>query len=98
MIGEQVMLSRLHLARGFSVPKHSHENEQMVCVQSGRLRFEVWTKSNGEPHEFVVAAGDVLHLPANVPHLAEALEDSVVLDVFSPPSLSTGIDRERTEG
>ena len=42
--------------------------------------------------DLVVVGGEVLHLPANVPHSAEALEDSVLFDLFSPPSATTGVD------
>ena len=44
------------------------------------------------PIEFFVGPGEVLHLPSNCPHSAEALEETVVLDIFSPPSERTGID------
>lgn len=80
--GERVMLAQVHLARGCVVPEHSHENEQMACVLEGALSFRI---GGDEPVQDVVRAGEVLHLPSNVPHEAEALEDSVVLDVFSPP-------------
>ena len=35
--------------------------------------------------EVVVRAGEVLHIPSNLPHKAEALEDTLDVDVFSPP-------------
>jgi len=41
----------------------------------------------------IVEAGEILHLPSFVPHSAEALEDTLVLDIFSPPSEKTGIDK-----
>lgn len=87
VIGSQCMISHVSLKKGCVVPTHAHENEQMVCVLSGCLRF---TLANGVTD---VRAGEVLHLPPNAPHAAEALEDSAVLDVFAPPSAMTGIDR-----
>ena len=66
------------LAKGALVPEHAHPNEQIATVIEGRLRFVV----AGE--EFVAATGDTVPLAANVPHEVEALEDSVVLDVFAP--------------
>jgi quercetin dioxygenase-like cupin family protein len=64
------------------VPKHSHENEQLTYILEGSLRF--WIGEDGE-EELVVRSGQVLHIPSNVPHMAEALEDTLDVDVFSPP-------------
>ncbi len=93
MIGEKVMLSHVTLRRGCTVPVHAHDNEQFVVLLSGRMRFLIGTESAPDRREFVIRGGDVLHLPSGVPHWCETLEDSVVLDVFSPPSQKTGIDR-----
>jgi quercetin dioxygenase-like cupin family protein len=75
---ETMTLARVQLKRGALVPMHEHDNEQIATVLEGRLRFVV----AGE--ERVVGVGESVPLPANVPHEVEALEDSVVLDVFSP--------------
>lgn len=76
---ETMTLARLRLARGALVPVHRHDNEQISTVLEGRLRFVV----GGE--ERIVSAGESVALAANEPHEVEALEDSLVLDVFSPP-------------
>ena len=81
------MISHVLLHVGCVVPVHAHVNEQFSCVLSGRVRFTL----AGE--ERVLGAGSVLHLPSCAPHGAEALEESVVLDVFAPPSATTGVDR-----
>src|SRR5687767_17804 len=70
-------VARLSLARGAVVPTHQHINEQVSLIESGRLLFRI----GGE--EIVVAAGQALEIPPNVPHSAEALEDTVAVDVFS---------------
>jgi len=93
VIGEKAMLSYVNLTKGFSVGTHAHENEQIACVLSGRVRFGIGVEGSRERHELIVEGGEVLLLPANVPHSAFAIEDSVVLDVFSPPSAATGIDK-----
>lgn len=80
--GERVMLTHVYLERGCIVPKHSHENEQITWILEGALRFELG--EDGE-REVVVRAGEVLHIPPNLPHRAEALEDTVDVDVFAPP-------------
>ena len=76
--GESVMLGRLFFPKGAVVPAHRHPNEQITHVLTGALRFVV----DGE--EVVVGAGQVLHIPSNVQHLAEALEDTDEIDAFSP--------------
>jgi quercetin dioxygenase-like cupin family protein len=83
-IGRQVLhtetmtIARLHLAAGAVVPRHQHENEQVVNVIEGRLRFVV------DDEELELVAGETLALPANVPHGVEALADSILIDAFSP--------------
>ena len=92
VIGDQAMISQVRLQRGCDVPMHAHENEQFAMIMSGRLRFGI-QQPDKSVKEITVSAGEVLHLPANVPHSAYAEEDTLVFDVFSPPSEKTGIDR-----
>ena len=77
--GDRVMLSELVLKKGCVVPAHRHENEQVSYVIRGTLKFEV----NGR--EIILRAGDVLNIPYNVVHSATALEDTLDIDIFSPP-------------
>jgi quercetin dioxygenase-like cupin family protein len=83
--GERMMLAHVYLDKGAIVPKHHHDNEQLTWIMSGSLRF--WIGDEGEEgyEERVVSAGEVMYIPSNVPHRAEALEDTVDVDVFSPP-------------
>lgn len=94
VVGAKVMVSQVRLARGFVVPRHQHENEQIAMVMSGRIRFALGEPSSPEFREVELVAGEVLHLPSNLPHGAEAIEDTLVYDVFSPVSEGTGIDRK----
>ena len=80
--GDRMMLAHVYLAKGSVVPQHSHENEQLTYILEGALHF--WIGADGE-QEIVVRAGEVLHIPSNVPHKAQALEDTLDVDVFSPP-------------
>jgi quercetin dioxygenase-like cupin family protein len=75
---DRVTLARVLLAEGALVPEHRHEHEQIATLLEGRLRFVV----DGEERE--IGPGESVVLPANVPHLVEALEESVVLDLFAP--------------
>jgi quercetin dioxygenase-like cupin family protein len=79
IVGNQVMLARVLLKKGCIVPLHSHENEQLSYILEGALKFWIDGK------EIVVHAGEVLTIPPNMPHKAEALEDTVDLDIFHPP-------------
>ena len=80
--GDRMMLAHVYLDKGAIVPKHSHENEQLTYILEGALRFWI---GEDQKEEIVVNAGEVLHIPSNVPHKAEALEDTLDVDVFSPP-------------
>ena len=80
--GDRIMLTHVYLKKGCVVPKHSHENEQLTYILEGALRFRV---GEDGAEEIVVCAGEVLHLPSNLPHEAHALEDTLDVDVFSPP-------------
>ena len=79
---ERMMLAQVFLEKGCIVPKHAHENEQLTYILEGKLRF--WLGEN-ESQVVDVGAGEVLHLPAWLPHKAEALETTLDVDVFSPP-------------
>jgi quercetin dioxygenase-like cupin family protein len=80
--GEKAMIAHVYLKKGAIVPTHTHDNEQLTYVLDGALRL--WL---GESEEQVVnvRAGEILHIPSNMPHRAEALEDTLDVDVFSPP-------------
>lgn len=77
--GQRSMLARIILRKGCLVPLHSHDNEQITYVLEGALKFQI------QGQEIVVAAGEVLVIPSQVPHSAEALQDTVDLDIFCPP-------------
>ena len=80
--GDRMMLAHVYLKKGCVVPKHQHENEQLTYVLEGALHF--WIGEDGS-EEVVVGPGEVLHLPSMVWHRAEALADTLDVDIFSPP-------------
>jgi quercetin dioxygenase-like cupin family protein len=80
--GERMMLSQLYLKKGSIVPRHSHDNEQLTYILEGALKFHIGADGS---EEIIVRAGEVLVIPSNVPHQAEALEDTLDVDVFCPP-------------
>ena len=80
--GDRMMLAHVYLKKGCIVPKHSHENEQLTYILEGALKFLI---GEDGAEEITVRAGEVLLIPSNVPHQAEALEETLDVDVFSPP-------------
>jgi quercetin dioxygenase-like cupin family protein len=76
--GDLMTIARLELKRGASVPEHSHHNEQVSMVQSGRILFNLGGV------ETTVGAGETVRIPPNVPHFVEVIEDCIVFDLFSP--------------
>lgn len=83
--GKRMMLAQVYLDKGAIVPWHSHENEQLTWVVTGALRFLIGNEGTDDVEDVLVSAGDVLYIPSNVPHRAEALEDTLDVDIFSPP-------------
>ena len=79
VVGQEIMLARVLLKKGCIVPEHSHPNEQLTYIVEGALKFWIDGKV------ITVHAGEVLCIPSNMLHKAEAMEDTVDLDVFAPP-------------
>jgi len=79
VVGQEIMLARILMKKGCIVPEHSHTNEQLTYVLEGALKFWIDGK------EIVVNGGETLCIPSNMPHRAEALADTIDLDVFVPP-------------
>ena len=76
---ETMTIARLTLLRGAKVPRHSHPNQQVTTMESGALRFIF------DDGDLMVAAGQSLEIPGGVFHEVEAVQDSVALDLFTPP-------------
>ena len=75
----QLTIARFELKKGCLVPEHHHHNEQVTSVFQGALKF------NFGGHEVIVRAGETVSIPPHLTHSAEALEDTLVIDVFTPP-------------
>src|ERR1700741_4206083 len=80
--GDRMMLAHVYLKKGAIVPRHSHENEQLTYILEGGVRFWI---GEDEAQVVDVMAGEVLHIPSLVQHKAEALADTLDVDIFSPP-------------
>lgn len=80
--GKQMMIAQVGLKKGDFVPQHLHHNEQITYILTGALLFKLGER--GE-RKVIVRAGEVLVIPPNLPHSAQALEDTLDVDIFSPP-------------
>ena len=78
MNGDHTTVARVVLRKGAIVPRHHHPSEQLTMILAGALRFAF------DDGEVTVRSGQMLFIPANVPHAATALEDTVDLDIFGP--------------
>jgi quercetin dioxygenase-like cupin family protein len=79
---DRMTIARLHLKQGAIVGMHEHENEQVTMLRSGVLRFVFGGAEAGR--EIMVRAGDVLRIPSGIPHMVEAIEESMATDLFAP--------------
>jgi quercetin dioxygenase-like cupin family protein len=77
--GDNMTVARVYLKKGASVPEHSHHNEQISMMEQGSLKFVL------AGVEKILKPGEILRIPPHVPHSAEALEDCLAVDLFSPP-------------
>ena len=76
--GEKALMGEFHIQAGSVIPDHSHPNEQIGYLISGRLDLII----DGVRHEF--SPGDTWCIPAGIRHSAAAVSDVVALEVFSP--------------
>ena len=82
MHGEKIMIAKMEFEDGFTVPWHSHENEQITEVIAGTLRFWFDDKEN----EYIdLMAGDVMIIPGNRRHKALMIGRVIETDTFAPP-------------
>ena len=79
--GERLQVLHQHVPANAAVRLHRHDNEQMTLVLSGRLRALV------ADQEIIVGPQEIYIVPANIEHSSEAIEDTVLVEVFAPPRL-----------
>jgi quercetin dioxygenase-like cupin family protein len=80
--GDRMMIAHVRLKKGDEVPRHSHENEQITYILEGELKFWIGEDESQIVH---VRAGEVLTIPSMVFHKAEAIVDTLDVDIFDPP-------------
>ena len=77
--GQNVTVAQVFMKKGATVPRHSHINEQFTYIVSGAMKLIF------DDGEVLLRAGEVILIPPNVPHAAEAIEETLDMDFFSPP-------------
>lgn len=75
---EAMMVCEIRLEKGALLPMHSHVHEQSTNIITGKLSYTVGAETK------TVGAGDSVMIGADVPHEITALEDTFVIDVFTP--------------
>ncbi|MEK6703623.1 MAG: cupin domain-containing protein [Planctomycetota bacterium] len=93
VIAERMMISKVRLLPGFVLETHQHDNEQIVVMVKGRCRFTLGAVGSPDFREVDVKGGQVLVLPGGTPHSCVVIEETEILDLFSPISEKTGVDR-----
>ena len=76
---DEAMLCQFFLEKDGFVPTHHHMNDQVGYVVSGKIEMTIGTEMR------VLTKSDTYAIPGGIPHSAKALEDSWIVDVFSPP-------------
>lgn len=92
VFGERMLLAHVRLEKGCHVPVHKHENEQLSYVVSGRVLWTLGEEGTSDRRQVEVEGGTVLVLPSQFPHGVDVLEDTLIVDVLSPPG-DMGVDR-----
>lgn len=92
--GNRMLVAHVNLTAGCVVPIHEHESEQMACVVSGRVKFMLGEPGSARYREEVVEGGTLVELPSHFPHGVEAIEDTLIIDILSPPA-AMGVDQIR---
>jgi quercetin dioxygenase-like cupin family protein len=76
--GEKITLGRMQFEAGTKVPRHQHANEQITIIAEGTILLTL------DDREITLGKGEMILIPANVPHGAEALEETVSIEIFAP--------------
>ena len=76
--GEKTLMVEFRTKKGSIVPLHSHPHEQTGYLVSGQVKFSVGSE------EIICNPGDSWCIPGDQEHRAESLQDSVLVEVFSP--------------
>ncbi len=83
--GEAMLFMEARRPQGLVDPEHAHPDHESICyLVSGRMRVVIAGES------FIAEPGDVWVHPRGVRHYHEALEESVQIEIKSPPTKTWG--------
>ncbi len=91
--GDKILFAHVTLEAGCHVATHHHESEQIAYVVSGRVKWRLGDPDSPEYREIEVTGGNVVVLPSNFPHGVDAIEETHIIDMLSPPG-QMGVDRQ----
>lgn len=94
VFGDKILFAEVHLAKGCHVAPHRHESEQIAYVVRGKVKWTLGDPGTPEHREVFAESGTVVVLPANFLHGVDALEDTLVIDLLSPPG-DMGVDSQK---
>jgi quercetin dioxygenase-like cupin family protein len=77
--GERIQIFQLEMRGGTTVPEHAHPNEQAGYILQGKF------ESNIGGVKQILEKGHYFRIPGNVPHSGFVHEDTILLDIYSPP-------------
>lgn len=93
VFGKHILFAEVHLSKGCHVAPHRHVSEQIAYVVRGKLKWTLGEPGTLEHREVIAIGGTVVTLPSNFLHGVDALEDTLVIDLLSPPG-EMGVDRQ----
>lgn len=85
MVGRDMVFLEIRRPKGMRDPEHAHPDHESICyLVSGRMRCVI------DGSEFIAGPGATWRHPAGVRHWHETLEDSVQIEIKSPPKRTWG--------
>ncbi len=76
--GKGLMMMEVQFKKGAEGYEHSHIHEQMSYCIKGKIAFQIDGK------ETIITQGEIIYIPSNAKHGVTALEESILLDTFTP--------------
>lgn len=77
--GEKIQVCRFTMKAGTKVPSHAHPNEQAGYIVSGKFKSTIGDET------CMMEAGHFFRIPSNTPHSGYVFEDTILIDIYSPP-------------
>lgn len=76
---DEAMICEFFFERGAVIPPHSHMNDQVGYIVSGKIEITIGDQTR------ICFPGDSYAIPGGIVHSGKAITDTLSIDVFSPP-------------